>query len=332
MLARSRSGDLQCPQAVFGFADMILVLGSINLDLVQRVPRLPRPGETIGGEDLRLFVGGKGANQACAAARLGGQVRFAGKTGTDALALRLRAELRDSGVDCCLLSQADGASGTAIILVLPSGENVIVLAPGANGRVDAEFGLAAVEQLAPGDLLLCQLEIPLETVSAALHAAHQRGVRTILDPAPARNLPGEVLEAVSFLTPNQSEAALLAGRQRPVEHMGEAEEMAKLLLQRGAATVIVKMGAQGCLMASKASGQPAITIASGFAVEVVDSTAAGDTFNGALAVALSEQQPLQRALRFANAAAALSVTRAGAISALPDREQVERFLTPQQSR
>lgn len=300
----------------------ILVLGSLNIDFVQRVSRMPVPGETLRGEDLATHVGGKGANQACAAALLGGKVRFAGMVGSDLFAERLRSELRASGVDVEAIGTSARSSGTAMILVLPTGENVIVISPGANADVSREAALKAVGCLQDGDLLLCQLEIPLDTVAAALHAAQAKDVVTILDPAPACALPDGLLRSVSILTPNQTEAALLCGRTEPVETMREAAAAADMLRKQGVGIAIVKMGSQGCFVLSEKESMEA----PGFPAQVVDTTAAGDSFNGALAVALAEGNALGDAVRFANAAAALSVTKAGAISSMPRRSEVEQLL------
>lgn len=300
----------------------ILVLGSLNIDLVQRVPRLPQPGETLPGEDLKTFPGGKGANQACAAALLGGPVQMAGCIGNDVFAGRLIQALETAGVDARLVRRTDTASGSAVIFILPNGDNMIVISPGANAAVSAADALAAIETLNAGDLLLCQLEIPLDVVEIALRAAHQKQIVTLLDPAPARPLPERLLSAVSIVTPNQTEAAMLAGCETAPVSMREAQSCASQLHARGAGTVIIKMGEQGCLV----SNQNGTAVSAGFQVDVIDTTAAGDTFNGALAVGLANGEDLLASATFANAAAALSVTKAGAISSIPSRSDVDRFL------
>jgi ribokinase len=300
----------------------ILVLGSLNIDFVQRVPRMPELGETLQGQELATYVGGKGANQACAAALLGGQVRFAGMVGNDIFAPRLRSELEGAGVDTKFIRTSERASGTALILVMPAGENVIVISPGANGDVSGPLATEAVNSLRAGDLLLCQLEIPLNTVMEALRTAHAKGVVTMLDPAPAVPLPKDLLRAVSILTPNQTEASALCGNSRPVETTDEAEMTARMLRARGAETVIVKMGAQGCFVA----GGEGMFSSPAFPARIADTTAAGDAFNGAMAVALAEGAGITDAVRFANAAAGLSVTRAGAIASLPKRAEVDKLL------
>ena len=303
----------------------ILVLGSLNIDLVQRVPRIPSPGETLQGGDLQFFVGGKGANQACAASLLGGQVSMAGKVGNDAFAERLLRELRNAGVDTGLVGTSTAPSGSAIICVLPNGENTIVISPGANGDISSTFALNAIGDLEPGDLLLCQLEIPLEAVKAAVQAAYRKKAITILDPAPACELPDGLLSCVTILTPNQTEAALLLGTSENLEDLAPAEAAARKLQDRGPQTVIVKMGSRGCLIADVNS----TSSQAGFPVDAVDTTAAGDTFNGALAAALAQGANLPDAARFANAAAALSVTKPGAVASMPRLPEVQEFLSSQ---
>lgn len=301
----------------------IRVLGSLNIDLVTRVPRIPAVGETLQGGDLQIFVGGKGANQACAAGLLGGNVAMAGKVGNDVFANRLIAELQSAGVKTELVEQTDSPSGTAIIFVLPHGDNSIVISPGANADVSSDFALKAIEDMEAGDLLLCQLEIPLESVHAALESASKNGIITILDPAPARPLSDKLLSCVNILTPNQTEAALLLGDLEPPEDYVQAEIAARKLQARGPGTVIVKMGARGCFIAERDD----LFAKDGFPVQATDTTAAGDTFNGALAAALASGKTLADASLFANAAAALSVTKPGAIASIPHLEEVQKFLS-----
>jgi ribokinase len=299
----------------------ILVLGSLNIDLVQRVPRLPLPGETIRGEDFAIHVGGKGANQACAASRLGGHTTFAGTLGSDVFAQRVRTELTNAGVQLTFVEESEQASGTATIFVLPSGENVIVIAPGANGRVSTEQAVKAAGTLATGDILLCQLEIPLEAVQAGLKEARRRGAITILDPAPAIPLENELLKDVSILTPNQTEAMILCDSSRAIENEAEARRAAQLLRARGPEVVVVKLGEAGCFLSSSDAEE----VVPGWPVKAVDTTAAGDTFNGAFAVALTEGRSLRQAAQFANKAGAISVSRHGAIPSIPTRAEVDEF-------
>ena len=306
----------------------IVVLGSLNIDLVQRVPRMPVAGETLTGGDLQTYAGGKGANQACAAALLGGQVAMAGMVGHDVFSDRLLAELKTAGVDTKSVGKVAVSTGTAVIFVLPNGENSIVISPGANGEVTAAFALQAIEELQAGDFLLCQLETPMESVTAVMKAAHRKGVTTVLDPAPAHGLPEELLRATSILTPNQTEAGFLTCTTEAIETMDQAVNAARQLQSRGTPVVIVKMGAHGCLVADGVQ----VTEVPGFSVQAVDTTAAGDTFNGALAVGLAEGMNLMDATSFASAAAAMSVTKPGAIASMPSRSQVDQFLAAGASR
>jgi ribokinase len=300
----------------------VLVVGSLNADLVQRVERLPRPGETLTGSELQIISGGKGANQACAAALLGARVSMAGQVGSDAFGPLLIASLKGCGVDVSYVRTAEGATGTAGIFVLPSGENVIILSPGANGKLILRDIEAALAELDSGSILLAQLEIPIATTEAALRRARTRGAITILDPAPAQSLPAEFLAQPDYLTPNQTEAALLLGSHSDIVSYEDAEAASRRLLEAGARAVILKLGALGVVVATR---EERIRVP-GFRVDAVDTTAAGDVFNAAFAVALREGKPLAEAARFANAAGAISVTRAGAQSSIPQRKEVEEFL------
>jgi len=301
----------------------IFVAGSLNMDLVVAVPRLAREGETLAGGDLALIPGGKGANQACAAARLGGNVAMIGQVGEDVFGTQLIAGLRAAGADTSGIGVSEGATGTAFIAVLPSGENSILISPGANARLTEEPAVNRMAGAARGSFLLCQLEVPLATVAAVLLHARQHGIITILDPAPAQALSRDLLECVDWLTPNQTEAELLLGAAAgSVGTSGEARAAALRLREGGPRGVIVKLGQAGCYLSAPGADAPV----EGFAVNAVDTTAAGDTFNGALAVALAEGRPILEAAVFANAAAAISVTRTGAQTSIPGREEVEEFL------
>lgn len=301
----------------------IVVVGSLNADLVQRVDRIPRPGETLIGSELTIIPGGKGANQAFAAALLGGTVAMVGRVGNDPFGPTLVENLQKAHVDVSRVQVTSGATGTAAIFVLPSGENIIILSPGANGSLTPEIAAPLLDSLGPASILLTQLEVPLSTTAASLQLARNRGAITILDPAPAQTLPPDLLALVDFLTPNQTEAALLLEAKREVESYEAAEHAAIDLRRRGPANVILKLGPLGVVIASSAG---TVRVPS-FPVAAVDSTAAGDTFNGAFAVALAERKPLEEAARFANAAAALSVTRQGAQSSIPTRAEVDAFLS-----
>ena len=301
----------------------IVVIGSLNADLVQQVARLPKPGETIFGGDLQTFSGGKGANQAFAAGRMGARASMIGQVGGDGLAALLLDSLRSADVRTDAIGTSDCSTGTAVIFVLPDGENVIVIAPGANATVSPAVAADRLGALRPGDYLLSQLEIPLDTVQAALVAAKARGAATVLDPAPARPLPAELLRHVDYLTPNETETLTLLGEpDGTLDADGAVERAARRILALGPKAAVLKLGARGCLIAT---AEDTVRVA-GFKVDAVDTTAAGDTFNGAFATALADGRPAREAARFANAAAALSVTRPGAQSSVPTRREVESFL------
>ena len=303
-----------------GVGPAIFVLGSANMDLVIAVDHLPRAGETLAGGDLALFPGGKGANQAYAAATLGGRVSIVAAVGSDPFGPKLLSSLADAGVDTRLVEISEAPTGCACIYVLPDGDNSIVISPGANATLTPEKALAKLQGMREGDFLLAQLETPLNAVEAAFAYARTLGVTTILDPAPARPLPASLLENVDILTPNQTEAGVLLGNpELCIDSFADAERTAVELLALGPQAVVLKLGALGCLFAD-ASEQIG---ARGFTVKAVDTTAAGDVFNAALAVAMAEGFSLPRALRFANAAAAVSVTRPGAQNSAPTRREAE---------
>ncbi|MET9625550.1 MULTISPECIES: ribokinase [unclassified Streptomyces] len=289
----------------------IVVLGSTNMDLVAFVPRAPARGETVTGREFRTIPGGKGANQAVAAARAGAETAMIGAVGADEFGLRLRAALDASSVDTDLLRTVEGPSGTAHIVVDDEGGNAIVVVPGANGTVvSLDHGDEAL--IATADALLLQLELPLSAVTEGAVTARRLGVRTILTPAPAQPLPPELLAATDLLVPNEHEAAALTGIADP---HGAAEA-----LLRSVPEVVITLGAAGCLHAAR--GSEPLTVAAP-RVKAVDTTAAGDTFVGALAVALAEGRPVPRALAWAATAAALSVQRVGASSSMPYRAEID---------
>lgn len=303
-------------------AGAITVIGSINIDLVAFLERVPVAGETVTGGDFRTFPGGKGANQAVGAARLGQRVHFIGRVGDDDFGAAMVENLRANGVDTSLIHRLPGLpTGTALILVEASGENRIVVIPGANGAIlpaDIEADRRAV---AAADYVLLQLEIPPETVLRAVEVAAEEKTPVILDPAPARPLPDEVLRRVAVLTPNRSELGLLTGRAS--EPRGdEVAAAARELVRRGVGTVVVKLGAEGVLAVDSTSARPV----PGFPVEVVDTTGAGDAFNAGLAASLARGLDIGAACRFANAVGAMAVRGAGAQSSLPNAADVERFL------
>lgn len=298
----------------------ILVVGSINMDLAVRCPHIPAPGETVLGTSLVESPGGKGANQAVAAGRLGGSVAMIGCLGDDAYGRALRRSLEGASVRTDLTNEVGDRSGVALIEVSDRGDNSIVVVSGANAMLTPELVERAVDAAPQAQAMLLQLEIPLETVCAAASIARARGLRVLLDPAPARPLPDSLLADVDILLPNQGEAGALAGVS--VISRVEAVEAARLLLARGPRAVVLKLGADGALIVDSAGARHI----AGHAVQAVDTTAAGDCLGGALAVALVEGRGLDDAVAFANAAAAISTTRPGAQRSLPTREDVERLL------
>jgi ribokinase len=301
----------------------VVVVGSINLDLVVRVARLPRPGETLLAQDLQTIPGGKGSNQAVAAARLGARVTMIGRLGDDPFGPRLRSSLEAESVGTEHVQSVENCpSGVAVIGVEESGQNAIMIVAGANGRLTPRDVQACEHVFQDADVLLVQLEVPTATVEAAVVLAQRHGVPVILDPAPAPAGPlSPTLSAVDILSPNQTEAEALTAC--PVNTPQDAERAAHILLERGARNVVVKLGAWGALVCEP-SGEAELVPAA--PVDVVDTTAAGDAFTAALAVGLCQGMALREAARFGCAAGSLATTRAGAQPAMPTREEVERFV------
>jgi len=303
-------------------ADKIVVIGSLNMDLVGCAPRIPVVGETIVGHKYFSEPGGKGANQAYAAAKLGGRVAMLGRVGSDEFGREMRQNLEQVGCDVSGLLTIPGAtSGIALIFVADTGQNSIIIVPGANGRFSPEDVDAGHGYLEGAALVLLQLENPLPTVLAAARAGRRAGARVILDPAPAREVPTELFELCDIITPNETEAAILAGLPPASLNPDQAVEIARKLQARGARTVIVKLGEQGCMLVNGGS-----QLLPAPAVKAVDTTAAGDVFNAGLAVGLGEGLDLAGACKFANRAAALSVTRLGTQIATPARAEVDAFV------
>ena len=299
----------------------IAVVGSSNTDLIIRVPRLPAPGETIIGGKFLTAAGGKGANQAVAAARAGGSVTLVAKVGDDQYGRDAVAGFLREGIDATHVSRDRRApSGIAMIFVSAKGENCIAAADSANARLSPADVKRASGAIRSAAILVVQLEVPIETVSAAAAIAAARGVPVILNPAPARDVPDELLRNIAVLTPNETECEILTGVKVTTE--AEAAKAARSLLGRGVRTVIITMGKRGAYVATREERR----LMPGFKVEPVDTTAAGDVFNGALAVALAEGQPMPQAVRFANAAAALSVMKHGAQCSAPMRRAVDKML------
>ncbi len=300
----------------------IVVVGSLNADLVARLDRFPAPGETVAGRDFTVIPGGKGANQACAAARLGGDVAMIGRVGADAHAELLRQSLATAGVDVSqVLADPSTTTGVALITVDPSGQNEIVIIPGANARLTVAELERSGAWLASAAVVLLQLEIPLPTVQAAARRARQAGAQVILDPAPAAPLPDDLLRDIDYLTPNEVELAALVGGER-AEGQTEASRQARVLVGRGARNVVVKRGDRGAMLVGPAGE----TQWPAFRVQAVDATAAGDAWNGAFAFALARGTEPVEAGWLATAAAAVSVTRRGAQPSLPTLADAEALM------
>jgi len=296
-------------------------VGSINVDIVALTERLPTPGETVTGGTLLINHGGKGANQAVAARRLGADVRFIGCVGDDTFGPELRQSMTAEGIGVQGLATSAGInSGTAVIVVDAAGRNQIAVASGANLRLTVDWVARFLEDFAWAQVVICQLEVPLDTVLWTLRTARQHGATTVLNPAPAQPVPPEIWSLVDYLTPNEVEAAQVSGL--PLAVLSDAGDVARALLARGPRVVILTLGAQGAFGGTLDQ----MVHVPAFPVTVVDTTAAGDAFNGALAGALAEGRPLAMAVRFANATAGLACTQRGAQNSLPVRAQVDALL------
>ncbi len=295
----------------------VLVVGSSNTDMVIKTQNFPAPGETILGGRFLMNAGGKGANQAVAAARLGGLVTFVGKIGDDIFGKQAVQQLEDEGINVDFVAvDPENPSGVALITVDRKGENSIVVAPGSNGTLSPEDFNKAMAVLSDSEFVLMQLEIPIPTVEYIANLAAQKQKKVILNPAPAAQLSDELLKNLYIITPNETEAELLTGIK--VTNEQSALKAATFLHDKGIEIVIITMGSAGAFLL--ANGKPEIIPAP--KVEAVDTTAAGDTFNGALVVALSEGKTIQESIAFANKAAAISVTRIGAQSSVPFRKEI----------
>jgi len=299
----------------------IVVAGSSNTDMIIKVPRIPKPGETILGGTFFSAAGGKGANQAVAAARAGGSVSFIARVGDDMFGDKaIEGFIADDINVDHVIKDKNAPSGVAEIFVDDKGENSIAVASGANLNLSPQDIMEATSVISSSDILVMQLEIPLETVNVAAKIANETDVKVILNPAPAQPLDDSLFQNLTILTPNESEAELLTGIS--VTDEKSAEQAARVLIAKGVDTVIVTLGSKGALLVTDDVSE----MVPGYKVEAVDATAAGDVFNGALAVALAEKKSLNDALRFANAAAAISVTKLGAQPSAPQRGEVELLL------
>jgi ribokinase len=297
----------------------ILVIGSLNTDLVVRAPHFPAPGETIQGDNLITIPGGKGANQSVAAARLGGKVIMIGRVGADTFGTTLIDNLNQNNVDTHLIIKDDStATGAAVIIVDSQGQNSIVLSPGANDRVTSSD--IVPDSFSGSKLLLLQFEIPMEAVIHSARLAREKGLLVVLNPAPARNIPDDLLRIADYILPNETELGLLTGK--PVSNPALVEEAAHILIARGARNIIVTLGAEGALIVN----QDVATLIPAFKVKVVDTTAAGDAFIGGFAVGLLNGKSLQDAVQYGCACGALAVTKFGAQPSLPIAADVNKMI------
>jgi len=304
-----------------GTKKKIVVIGSSNTDMVIRTPRIPRPGETVLGGEFFMAPGGKGANQAVAAARAGGEVHFVARVGEDVFGRQSLDGFVSAGIHAeRIIQDKDSPSGVALIIVGPDGENCIAVASGANARLAVEDVRQAKAVISSADIVLMQLESPLETIQEAADIAASAGIPVVLNPAPARALSDDILRRVAYLTPNETEAEILTGIT--LIKKSDLAKAADALLAKGIRAVLITLGAKGVYVATHDKKE----LVPAFKVIPVDTTAAGDAFNGALAVALAEGSPLLEAARFANAAAALATTKMGAQPSLAMRTDIEKLL------
>ncbi|ANE75411.1 ribokinase [Dickeya solani] len=303
----------------------LVVLGSINADHILNLAQFPRPGETVIGKQYGVAFGGKGANQAVAAGRSGADIEFIACVGADDIGERIRQQLIKDRIDVSAVEAIPGqTTGVALIFVNVEAENMIGIHAGANAAVTPDYLNRYQQKIIDASALLMQLESPLETVTAAARLAHDHGTKVILNPAPACSLPDELLSLVDMITPNETEAQILTGVT--VETEDDAQRAAQVLHNKGIATVLITLGSRGVWLSEQGKGQRI----PGFRVKAVDTIAAGDTFNGALVTALLESRPMEAAVKFAHAAAAIAVTRHGAQPSVPWREEIDAFLNAQE--
>ena len=297
----------------------IVVIGSSNTDMVVRSERLPRPGESVIGGGFMMAGGGKGANQAVAVARMGHRVLFAAAVGNDMFGDAAVAAYKRFGIDTTYIARKDTPSGVALIMVDGAGQNSISVALGANNTLTVEDVMPALEQVESGDIVLLELEIPMETVDACVAVAAAKGARVVLNPAPAAVVSEHTLSKLYLITPNQTEAQTLTGVD--VTDEATAQLAAQVLVSHGVERVVITMGSAGAYLYEDGKG----VLIPACKVSAVDTTAAGDVYNGALCAALAEGQSLQDALKFATKASSISVTRLGAQPSVPTREEVDNF-------
>jgi ribokinase len=301
----------------------IVVVGSINTDLVSVTKRIPLVGETVMGTDFHVHPGGKGANQAVAVARLGYPVQLIGRLGNDAFGSQLRSRLESAGVDIAGVATSDGTSGVAVIVVSEKGENSIIVTPGANSKVTPEDIENNLDSIRNAGIVLAQLEIPIETVGYLAAVCARESVPLILDPAPAMDLPPSIFNRIAWLTPNESEAAFYVGESELAANGHLPDEVAHDLLSKGSHGVVLKMGERGVFLASQ---DIVGTLIPAFKLRAIDTTAAGDAFNGGFATGLMLGKSPAESARFASAVAGISVTRRGAQPSMPSMTEVEQLL------
>ena len=297
----------------------ICVIGSLNMDLVVNVDTMPKPGQTIIGSNFKEVPGGKGANQAVAMARLNGNVSMIGKVGEDGFGQTLINSLKNDKVDTTYIQTAKGATGVALITVDKNAQNSIVVSPGANFEVKEDDIDNNIEAIKNSDIVVLQLETPLNTIKYALNKAKELNKYTILNPAPAIKLDDEIIKNVDLLTPNETELEIISGVS--IETEEDIQKAAQIMIEKGVKELIVTLGSKGSLYINKEKSM----FKKAYKVEAVDTTAAGDSYTGALAVALSQDKCIEDAMDFASKVGALSVLKEGAQSSLPTLEDVENF-------
>ena len=306
----------------------LLVVGSINLDLVASSQRIPLPGETVSGKTFNTFPGGKGANQAVAAGKLGAPVSMIGRIGNDAFGTQLRASLEAANVDTKAVEVAPTSSGIALITTAADGQNAIVVVPGANGELSPRELEKHLPLIREAGIILTQLEIPLETIEYLAMIVRRENIPLVLDPAPARALPASLLASVDWLTPNETETLTLLQRNASDLQNEHIQDAAQQLLKQGCRNVLLKLGERGCYVAL-ATGER--TLVPSYRVKAIDTTAAGDAFNGAFATALLRGTDPIASVKYAAAVAAISVTRHGAQPSMPTPAEVEAFLAKEEA-
>lgn len=299
----------------------LIVLGSVNVDHILNVPTFPRPGETLTGTKYRISFGGKGANQAVAAGRLGANIQFIAAVGEDELGKKIHQQLKNDHIDTSSVAIIQGENtGVALIFVNSLGENEIAICSGANATLTPEYLFQFENDIIEADAILMQLETPLITIEKAAKLAKQHNTQVILNPAPAQKLSDDLLKHIDIITPNETEAEYLTGIKILTDQ--DAQKASSILHNKGIEIVIITLGCKGAWVSFAGKGK----LVTGFQVKAIDTIGAGDTFNGMLVTALLEGKSLDQAVKYAHAAGALSVTKAGAQTSVPTRKEVENFI------